>query len=629
MNSATRRARHAAPESSVIRGPSRCPVSMFICRLSRVLSIVFAGVWLSACGGGGGSDPPPNISVAFAQSLPAQLSLTDVLTVAAVVSNDPADRGVTWTVTCDSASCGSFNPIPTPSGQTTSYTPPQAIPSPATVTLTATSVADSSRSVSGTVTLTAAAGAVLADGTYVYHLSGFDSNGPFFLAGAFTVQAGQITGGEQDFSDASGGFSDSLVPAQCGLYIAGANIQVVLGTGDTNVGVNGIETLRGTSVSGARALLSEFDGSATASGSLDLQTSVATPAGGYAFGLQGNSTGTGGSSNKPLVIGGIWVFNGGSLSVNDSVFDLNNGPANGSLILQDQAFASGSVTAPDSFGRVTIELTPSSASGIPEMKFSAFIVSPARMYLIEDQADVLNANLGGVALGQGVNTGTFSMAHVAGTSYAHGSAGVDAANGALTLAGGFAFNADGTVGGKLALADSANHNGNVISGSYTVDPTGRVSLTGVYLGTNGLTLDFQLYLDGNGNGIVMGIDSFQTTEGLAYSQVATQPLAGPLALSVQGLLPNGNPWSAVGMVTLSSGSFSGATDFNNDGVLLSAVGLSGAVSSNGTFQFTGLKATDFSESTGWGYYPIDNSRTLAIEIDGQALGLLLLEGITN
>jgi hypothetical protein len=78
-------------------------------------------------------------------------------------------------------------------------------------------------------------------------------------------------------------------------------------------------------------------------------------------------------------------------------------------------------------------------------RFSAYILGPDRLQLIEDQSDALNANLGGTALGQGSHAGTFNLASVAGATYVHGSVGGDAVSGALTLAGGFALNADGTV----------------------------------------------------------------------------------------------------------------------------------------------------------------------------------------
>jgi hypothetical protein len=63
-----------------------------------------------------------------------------------------------------------------------------------------------------------------------------------------------------------------------------------------------------------------------------------------------------------------------------------------------------------------------------------------------------------------------------------------------------------------------------------------------------------------------------------------------------------------------------------------AAGLTAIVSSqdlaNGTLQLTGLNG-DSTTQSGWGYYPIDGSRTLAIEVDGQQLCLLLLEAVSK
>jgi hypothetical protein len=332
--------------------------------------------------------------------------------------------------------------------------------------------------------------------------------------------------------------------------------------------------------------------------------------------VQGTDTGNG----NALVIGGILSFNGGTLSVGNSVFDLNDGGA----VQQDQSFASGSVTAPDEFGRVTMNLVPSAASQVPAMKFSAYVLGSARLQLIEDQSDALNGNLGGTALAQGNNTGTFSMANVAGASYAHGSTGADSVNGALTLAGGFGLNADGTVSGRMAFVDAANHQGNDISGTYSVAANGRVTLNQIVLASTGVTLTFELYLDGNGNGLVMGVDQFQVSEGLAFAQVSGAALNGAYALSAQGATSAGS-FSAVGPVMVTGGAFSGATDYNYNGEPQSAVALSGSQNTgSGTLQLTGLSG-DTTTGSGWGYYPIDGSRTLAIEVDGQQLGLLWLE----
>lgn len=589
----------------------------------RLCALVSSFASLAACGGGGGGLSTP-VTVAFQAPLPATMPVNHTATIAAVVSGGNA--GVTWTVRCGAADCGSFNPISTASGAATSYTPPSAVPTPAAVTITATSLDDSSKTASGEITITAATGPALADGTWVIHLTGFDGNGPYYLAGAFSVKGGVITGGEQDYTDPNAGSHDALVAATSSVTYAGSNIQVVLATANANVGVGGVETVRGTRVSATRVLISEFDTSATATGSIDLQTEASAPQGSYAFGLQGTDT----TNGNPLVVGGILSFSGAALTPGGSVFDLNDGPTNGSLILRGEEFASGSVGAPDAFGRALIDLVPSAASGVSEFKLAAYVVGPGGVYLIEDQADALNANLAGVALGQGSNAGHFTLATVAGTTYAHGSHGIDSVNGALTLAGGFALNADGTVGGRLAFADGGNHNGNDISGTYTVDPTGRVTLSGVYLSHNSVTLTFELYLDGNGNGIVMGVDSFQTTEGLAFAQTGAQPAGGALAVTAQGVLASGDPWSAVGPLTLTAGSFSGATDYNDSGSPQPTVALSGSLNTaKGTLQFTGLNAPDYSVSTGWGYYPIDANRLIAIEVDGQALGLLTLEGVSQ
>jgi hypothetical protein len=70
------------------------------------------------------------------------------------------------------------------------------------------------------------------------------------------------------------------------------------------------------------------------------------------------------------------------------------------------------------------------------------------------------------------------------------------------------------------------------------------------------------------------------------------------------------------------------TDCNNDGSPRLATPLNGSQDlSNGTLQLTGLSG-DTTTQSGWGYYPIDSSRTLAIEVDGQQLGLMFLETVS-
>lgn len=72
----------------------------------------------------------------------------------ATVSNDPSSKGVTWTVSCSAAACGTVSPTATASGAATTYTAPSTTSlSGLTVTLTATSVTDTSKSASATITV--------------------------------------------------------------------------------------------------------------------------------------------------------------------------------------------------------------------------------------------------------------------------------------------------------------------------------------------------------------------------------------------------------------------------------------------------------------------------------------------
>ena len=175
-------------------------------RLSSYLIALVALLMLVAGCGGSGSGPnppnPPAISVTFSPAAPASINTGAKASLTAVVSNDSANGGVSWSVKCGSSACGSFSASSTPSGTATTYTAPATAPSPAMVTVTATSVTDTSKSASASITV-GPPPVVLMDGNYVFHLAGQDGAGNYYLAGAFTVKNGAITGGEQDMTDAS------------------------------------------------------------------------------------------------------------------------------------------------------------------------------------------------------------------------------------------------------------------------------------------------------------------------------------------------------------------------------------------------------------------------------------------
>ena len=590
--------------------------------------IVALTIAFAACGGGSSSNPPVSISVSFAAQPPTTLVVATTLSLTAVVNNDSAGAGVNWKVTCGTTLCGSFVPTSTANSAATVYTAPAAIPTGNTVTIVATSITDPTKSASATITIILSAATVLADGNYVFRLSGEDITGgasSYFVAGAFTVLNKSIASGEQDSVDQGAGITDGILASGSSLSTtSNGNIQILLNTGDTNVGVNGVETLRATVVSPSHLLISQFDGFASATGTLDLQTGTAAPAGGYAFNLSGLD-----GANDSLFIGGILNFSGTSVAVVNSVFDFNDNGAIG----QAQLFASGSVSAPDSFGRVTISLTPSSTLVVPQFGLSGYIVGPNRIQLVENLQDSLNGVLGGTALGQGSNTENFTQAGVAGQTYVFASQGADV-TGLANLAGGFILNANGTVAGDLAVNDLNTIQGVVITGgNWTIGPGGRVTLSNITPAILGAPLAFQLYLDGNGNALELGVDASQGSAGSSFQQTTGAVNAGNYAIGAQGFTNvAGAPfWAANGPVTIDSGgNFNGSTDYNVLGFTpVQDIALTGTTNtSQGLFALAGLNANSFTTTNQFGYFPIDNSRVLAIEVDSGQLGLLILEQVS-
>src|SRR3984957_10340870 len=586
------------------------------------------------------------ISVTLSPTPPPILKPGATTTLTALVVNDSSNSGVTWTCT-PLNSCGSFNPATsTGSTGTTTYTAPTDIPGGGAVIVTATSVKSASASASANIAITSSA---LANGTYVFSLTGEDQVGPaFFVAGAFQVTNGAITGGEQDFSNTITFGSDLINSAGSGVSTtADGNLQITLNTcnardcstTDSNVGVSGIETLNGTLVSASRALITEFDSSATASGSLDRQVAtVSAAAQGYAF------LATGLDTNFLFVsIGGVINVDGtassGTVSISGtgSVFDINDGFS----AIPNQSFAASSVTTPDSFGRVAFALNPSVASGISPISMVGYIVGPDRIQLVEtgDTFRGSSGSMGGEALGQGNNTGKFNSASVLGSSFVFGITGSDTI-GLLEAAGVLNANLDGTVSGTLNTND-LNGTGTqspitFTGGSLTVDVTGRVTLTS--LTSNGYNL--QLYLSGSGTGTVISMDATDALSGLAYQQTTVASFSGTYAMNASGFdLASKLEFDDVGPVLASlgtgTGSLIGTHTIDQNFMTPPATPTPGFSFSDSltpfsscflTGTFTGLDIdSQNANSDNFTYYIVDATKILAIETDAQQLTLVDFE----
>jgi hypothetical protein len=509
------------------------------------------------------------------------------------------------------------------------------------VTITATSVTDNAVSASATVTITTAGSGTLTAGNYVFTLSGTDANDSFYsVSGVFTLASdgATITGGEQDIvddiiEDQDGGLTGTVAPAGDGT----GNLVITLNTGDFNIGPagNGVETLVATLVSNSAAVISEYDTWASSSGRLDLQNSTAataTPSAGYAFVVGGWDPG-----QNPLAIGGVINVDGsGTISGTGSVFDANDV----GTTFPDETFAASTVSAPDPQGRVEFTLVPTDFNDFgTTIVLAGYIVDAGRIRLVET-LDGYGGATGGTAFGQGTNTGKFTS--ISGKSYVAGLSGGDTYGGfqlaGLLAAGSTSFT--GTVNfndltGKAVQAPDPVTEG---TQSYTLDPTGRVSIPGMTDGN--VTFNLQLYLDGNGNALAITLDNTDVLAGLGYQQTGggsftASSFKGTYALNAVGVdLNNHDELDAVGPVAANgAGALAGSADLNwifiNGPTPDLPVSGTFTAAASGIFTgtLTGLDVTTVTNGDAFAYYLVDPTRVIGIETDPNqlTLGFFLLQ----
>jgi hypothetical protein len=578
---------------------------------------------------------PIPISVSFFGTVPASVQVNAAISLNATIVNDvSANPQVKWTVTCGSAACGSFTPSTTFNEASTTFTAPAIIPAGNNVTVTATSVTDPTKSASATLLITAAA-PTLANGTYVFQLSGPAGNGAAFTTGVLVAKDGAVTGGEQDSVSYISDSDNNPTAYPLFQQITGGSygttpdghLQITV-----QIGASEVETITGTLASGSKGFVAGLNGT-PASGTLDLQTSTAAPSGGYAIGLYG-----GDAFVDSAWIGGILnIDNAGAISGTGSVLDVDDGvPGYGGI----QALGASTVSAPDANGRIEFKLFPatSSTSTLPPIYLVGYIIDAIHIRLIETgQADDDNnfkGVLGGTALAQGASTGQYSAASFAGASYVFGAQGADSQQ-ALQVAGVITAKADSTVTGTLNwndLAETSTQAPLPFTGSYTVDPTGRVTLTNL---TDGATFHYSLhlYLAADGNALVLSNDTADTFSGQAFQQQSSAFIStsftGNYGLNAS-LFSNSNlglqQAIATGSITADAGSgtdsVAGFAD-NGDGIYDFAITGSFAPSSSGILEgtLTGLDSTSRSTPGNFTLYLVDQTQGILIETDPNQLTL--------
>jgi len=554
----------------------------------------------------------PTVSITFTNSPPSSLQTSGQAMVSATVVNDLANLGVNWGVSCGGASCGSFNPARTTSGVATTFTAPATVPSGSTVTITATAVAAPTQAVSANITITSASLPglpQLLNGQYALILTGTDANGFYAAVGSITADgAGNITGGEEDFVDPVASVPKAGLT---GTYTIGNDGRGTLSLTSTaaSIGVDGAQTMSFAVVNSRHSLITEFDSSATSSGSLDLQSPAgflqSSISGGYAFALSGVDPTKPGS--VALDRGGVLTADGAGNFINVAA-DVNDG---GTVSANSPV---GTYTTPDSFGRGTASLGSSS--------FIYYMVNSSTLRLLETDSNGLTA---GAALAQG--SGPFSNTSLSG-NFAFTVAGKSATG---SLVGGGLFTSDGNGNITSSVVDvndvGAVTNGTPL-GTYTVASNGRGTLTLATGGVGGLS-QFAVYLTQNQGVLIFELDSGLTSSGTAWAQtgaISASTFKGNYSANFDG--NSSGEVDFVGQVVSDGVSaLSGKVDINQYGssTLTPGATLTGTFAANSSGRFTGTLDTSPTGTRQEIFYVVNSSTALFIDVDGNSEGSGLLQ----
>jgi hypothetical protein len=245
---------------------------------------------------------------------------------------------------------------------------------------------------------------------FVFYVIGLENSpaygpGPVYYAIAGAVgfdSSGKILGGEQDYNDASGFTSPGEPTTPDVITAAGSSMTVnpTTGTGtlvlnvsasDPNVGVKGIEKFAVQFVNANHALITQFDGSATSSGSFDLQTATSGAGGNFAFTLSGLDT------NPILAVAYGGVFSNTSGTIHGT-YDENGA---GKVLLGNTLTATDNGVGADVYGRGSITGFTDPNNGNAPISLVYYIVGSEVLRIIDVDFDDA---LAGSAYGQGSAT---------------------------------------------------------------------------------------------------------------------------------------------------------------------------------------------------------------------------------
>ena len=360
--------------------------------------------FLTGCSSSNSSTPPPPpiLAITATSGSGQKANVGDAFTnmlVATVTSNGTAASGVTVTFT---AVAGSAGQSCTPSATTATTT------SDGTASITCTA-----NSTPGAYSVTAAATGATATASFtegntaprvfVFYVNGLEnsaSEGPVYygVAGAVGFDlSGNVLGGEQDYNDGQNGFpapTDTITATGSSMTVnptTGTGTLVLnVSASNPNVGVQGIETFAVQFINASHALITQFDGSATSSGSFDLQTATSSAGGNFAFTLSGIDI-----AGFPFAYGGVFSNTSGTIH---GTYDEND---SGKVLVENTLTATDNGVGADVYGRGSITGFTDPNNGNEPISLVYYIVGPEVLRIIDVDAD---DTMAGSAYGQGSAT---------------------------------------------------------------------------------------------------------------------------------------------------------------------------------------------------------------------------------
>ncbi|HWX56006.1 MAG TPA: hypothetical protein VN176_15565 [Verrucomicrobiae bacterium] len=438
------------------------------------------------------------------------------------------------------------------------------------------------------------------NGTYAFAVSGTNAGGFFTLAGSLQANgSGMITGGMEDVNSPGTGLLATNI-AITGTYSVRADgrttatIIPAAGSGFNNVNLDFVL------LTSQHGLVVRFDNNASASGSIDQQTSsafnLASLAGSFAF----NIFGIDGAANTDASAGVFTADASGNIT--GGVQDTND---NGTLSTNATVPPAALAISNPSNGRGTLSIT-TVADGT--RTFAYYVISANQIRLIE--TDIAPA-LSGDAFRQSSTTISGSFAFTV--------AGVG--TGGAFVAGGI-INTDGS-GNVLSTSTEDVNNGGVISQNVALSGTYSVSGGRGTITLNAGAIHLAAYPSMNGIQL-LEIDNTTDVSGSAFQQTgpfSNSTFSGKYGLNATGLAAPLTPFDFIAQSTADgSGHITGAQDLNNGGVLTSNLALTGTYSLGANGRSTGTLSSA-AGSLNVIYYAASSSHLLFIEIDTNSVAV--------